>query len=83
VLRLGVSSPQNSPSLSGDEVYDSRDDIGNRKSSENVSSGCMGREKDTVLKDRVKKTRGARTSGTESRPRTSRPAAWDEKRTEY
>ncbi len=54
MLRLGVSSPQNSPSLSGDEVYDRRDDIGNRKSSENVSSGCMGRQKDTVLKVRVK-----------------------------
>jgi hypothetical protein len=49
VLRLGVSSPQNSPSLSGDEVYDRRDDIGNRKSSENVSSG-YGDEKRTNIK---------------------------------
>jgi len=38
--RRGVSSPQNSPSDSGEEVYERREvDIGKRKSSEKDSSG--------------------------------------------
>ena len=54
LIPVALADSQNSPSLSGDEVYDeNRELIGKRKSSAKDSSGCVHHKKRTKDKKLV------------------------------